>query len=119
MLPQLAQLRQAGVPIALDDFGTGQSSLTMLRQLPIAAMKLDRSLITPLPAADAGAIVQAACVLGRSLKLEIVAEGVETYAQAAAAEALGCTQLQGFLLGRPLPVSSATVLLEQALKGAS
>jgi len=116
VLPQLAQLRQAGVPIALDDFGTGQSSLTMLRQLPIAAMKLDRSLITPLPAADAGAIVQAACVLGRSLKLEIVAEGVETYAQAAAAEALGCTQLQGFLLGRPLPAASASLLLEQALR---
>lgn len=118
VLPQLALLRDAGVPIALDDFGTGQSSLTMLRQLPIAAMKLDRSLISPLPAADAGAIVQAACVLGRSLKLEIVAEGVETYAQAAAAEALGCTQLQGFLLGRPLPVTSATLLLEQRFKAA-
>ncbi|MDM4766498.1 EAL domain-containing protein [Pelomonas sp. SE-A7] len=118
VLPQLAQLREAGVSISLDDFGTGQSSLTMLRQLPIAAMKLDRSLITPLPAADAGAIVQAACVLGRSLKLDIVAEGVETYAQAAAAEALGCTQLQGYLLGRPLPEAGATRLLEQVLQPA-
>ncbi|MEH0166959.1 putative bifunctional diguanylate cyclase/phosphodiesterase [Roseateles microcysteis] len=118
VLPQLAQLRQAGVPIALDDFGIGQSSLTMLRQLPIAAMKLDSSLITPLPASDAAAIVQAACVLGRSLKLEIVAEGVETPAQATSAEALGCTQLQGYLLGRPLPAAIATQLLEQALRKA-
>ncbi|XHS79387.1 EAL domain-containing protein [Burkholderiaceae bacterium UC74_6] len=102
VLPQLQLLREHGVQCALDDFGTGQSSLTVLRQLPIATLKLDRTMIAPLPAPDANAIVQATCMLGRSLSLEIVAEGVETEAQAAAAEAAGCTQLQGYLLGRPM-----------------
>ncbi|HEY1091829.1 MAG TPA: EAL domain-containing protein [Burkholderiaceae bacterium] len=115
VLPQLVRLREAGVACALDDFGTGQSSLTMLRQLPIATLKLDRSMIDPLPRADASAIVQASCVLGRSLGMEIVAEGVETEEQAAAAEALGCTQLQGYLLGRPLSAEAAGGLLSAPL----
>lgn len=119
VLPQLKRLRSEGVLCSLDDFGTGQSSLTMLRQLPIATMKLDRSMIDPLPDADASAIVRATCALGQSLRLEIVAEGVETEVQASAAEALGCTQLQGYHLGRPLPVAAATALLEAALRPVS
>lgn len=119
VLPQLKRLRSEGVLCSLDDFGTGQSSLTMLRQLPIATMKLDRSMIDPLPDADASAIVKATCALGQSLKLEIVAEGVETEVQAQAAEALGCTQLQGYHLGRPLSVEAATTLLEAALQPVS
>ncbi|MET0517928.1 MAG: EAL domain-containing protein [Burkholderiaceae bacterium] len=113
VLPQLQRLRGEGVQCALDDFGTGQSSLTLLRNLPIAAMKLDRSMIEPLPDADASAVVKATCALGRSLKLEIVAEGVETEVQAQAAEALGCSQLQGYHLGRPLPAGRAGELLAQ------
>ena len=111
VLPQLLQLRDAGVLCALDDFGTGQSSLTMLRQLPIHAMKLDRSMIAPLPQADASAVVRATCALGQSLGLEVIAEGVETEEQAQAAEALGCTQLQGFYLGRPMSATAAAELL--------
>ena len=111
VLPQLQLLREHGVQCALDDFGTGQSSLTMLRQLPISTLKLDRSMIAPLPAPDAAAIVEASCTLGRSLKLEIVAEGVETEEQAAAAERLGCTQLQGYLLGRPMGAQAFEALL--------
>jgi diguanylate cyclase (GGDEF)-like protein/PAS domain S-box-containing protein len=116
--PQLERLRQAGVLCALDDFGTGQSSLTMLRQLPIHAMKLDRSMIAPLPQDDAGAVVRATCALGQSLGLEVIAEGVETEAQAQAAEALGCTQLQGYHLGRPLHALDAGGLLGTRLGGA-
>ncbi|HEY4082220.1 MAG TPA: EAL domain-containing protein [Burkholderiaceae bacterium] len=112
VLPQLELLRERGVPCALDDFGTGQSSLTVLRQLPIAIIKLDRTMISPLPEAGAAAIVAATCTLGRSLKLEIVAEGVETEEQARAAESLGCTQLQGFLLGRPMGAAAMEKLLE-------
>ncbi|MBV8603339.1 MAG: EAL domain-containing protein [Pelomonas sp.] len=112
VLPQLQLLRAAGVDCALDDFGTGQSSLTLLRQLPIAALKLDRSLIEPLPEPGAAAIVAASCTIGRALGLEVVAEGVETEAQAAHAEALGCTQLQGFLLGRPMPAAALEALFE-------
>ncbi|MCH7345438.1 EAL domain-containing protein [Pelomonas sp. CA6] len=111
VLPQLAQLRQAGVRIALDDFGTGQSSLTMLRRLPIHSMKLDRSMLAPLPDPDALAILRASCVLGQSLRLDVVAEGVETEAQARAAEAQGCTHLQGYHLGRPLDAQAAGALL--------
>jgi len=111
VLPQLQLLREHGVQCALDDFGTGQSSLTVLRQLPISTLKLDRTMIAPLPAPDANAVVQATCMLGRSLQLEIVAEGVETEAQAAAAEALGCTQLQGYLLGRPMPAERMGALI--------
>jgi len=116
VLPQLQHLRSEGVLCALDDFGTGQSSLTLLRQLPIASMKLDRSMIEPLPDVQAAAVVKATCALGQSLRLEIVAEGVETEVQAQSAEALGCTQLQGYHLGRPLPAAQAGALLEQALK---
>lgn len=115
VLPQLHRLREAGVLCALDDFGTGQSSLTMLRQLPISTMKLDRSMIDPLPEAQASAVVKATCALGHSLQLEIVAEGVETELQAQAAEALGCTQLQGYHLGRPLSAAAAGALLAHHL----
>ncbi|HEX2013153.1 MAG TPA: EAL domain-containing protein, partial [Roseateles sp.] len=116
VLPQLERLREAGVLCSLDDFGTGQSSLTMLRQLPIHAMKLDRSMITPLPDLDASAVVQATCALGQSLRLEIVAEGVETEEQALAVEALGCTQLQGYYLSRPLSAERAGEMLRRDLE---
>jgi len=111
VLPQLARLREAGVGIAFDDFGTGQSSLTLLRRLPITTLKLDRSMIDPLPEPSAGAVVRAACVLAEALGLSVVAEGVETEAQAGAAERLGCTHLQGYLLARPLGAEKATELL--------
>ena len=111
VLPQLARLREAGVGVAFDDFGTGQSSLTLLRRLPITTLKLDRSMIDPLPEPSAGAVVRAACVLAQSLGLAIVAEGVETEAQAAEVEALGCTHLQGWLLAKPLLPDAAAALL--------
>lgn len=113
VLPQLARLRDAGVGVAFDDFGTGQSSLTLLRRLPITTLKLDRSMIDPLPEAAAGAVVRAACVLAEALGLAVVAEGVETEAQAAEAEALGCSHLQGWLLSHPLTADAAGALLSQ------
>jgi EAL domain-containing protein (putative c-di-GMP-specific phosphodiesterase class I) len=111
VLPQLAQLREAGMGVAFDDFGTGQSSLTLLRRLPITTLKLDRSMVDPLPEPSAGAVVRAACVVAEALGLTIVAEGVETEAQAAEVERLGCTHLQGWLLSRPLRVDAAAALL--------
>lgn len=107
VLPQLTRLRAAGVGVAFDDFGTGQSSLTLLRRLPITTLKLDRSMIDPLPDPSAAAVVRAACVLGEVLELAVVAEGVETEAQALGAERLGCTHLQGYLLARPLGADAA------------
>jgi EAL domain-containing protein (putative c-di-GMP-specific phosphodiesterase class I) len=90
----------------------------MLRQLPIYSMKLDRSMIAPLPQHEASAVVRATCALGHSLGLEVVAEGVETEEQALAVEALGCTQLQGYHLGRPLHSTAAGELLACNLSGA-
>ena len=103
--------------VAFDDFGTGQSSLTLLRRLPITTLKLDRSMVDPLPEPSAGAVVHAACVLAGSLGLAFVAEGVEREEQAAEVERLGCTHLQGWLLSRPLAPEAAAALLASGSAG--
>jgi len=104
---QLERLRAHGVEIALDDFGTGFSSLNLLRGLPLKTLKIDRALIEPLPAPDAAAVVHAICELARVLQLEVVAEGVETSAQASAVRAAGCRVVQGDLYARPLQPAHA------------
>lgn len=104
-----AALQQQGLVLSLDDFGTGLSSLTALRTLPLRELKIDRGLIAPLPDPDACAVVQAVCALAHALGLGVVAEGVETEAQAAAAVAAGCDALQGYLFGRPLKGGSAAL----------
>ena len=106
-LAQLIQLRDLGLKVALDDFGTGFSSLAMLRTLPLNAVKIDRSLIDPMPAPDAVAVVQAICQLAATLQLRVVAEGVETEAQAAAAQRAGCHEIQGYFYARPLSPEQA------------
>ncbi|CAN5881479.1 hypothetical protein BH11PSE8_BH11PSE8_22830 [soil metagenome] len=110
---QLTQLRLHGILVALDDFGTGFSSLNMLRGLPLRTVKIDRSLIDPLPDVDAGAVVKAICDLAGVLRLEVVAEGVETEAQAAAALAAGCHVMQGFLYAKPLAPDDAAEWLRR------
>jgi diguanylate cyclase (GGDEF)-like protein/PAS domain S-box-containing protein len=99
---RIGRMRQHGIGVALDDFGTGFSSLNMLRGLPLTAVKIDRSLIDPMPAPDATAVVKAICDLAAVLRLDVVAEGVETPEHASAALAAGCRVLQGFLYARPL-----------------
>jgi diguanylate cyclase (GGDEF)-like protein/PAS domain S-box-containing protein len=98
----LTQLSQAGVRIALDDFGTGYASLTHLKQFPVDIIKVDRSFVRDLEddPYDA-AIVRAVLNLGESLKVDIVAEGIETPAQAAYLWAQGCGFGQGFLFSKP------------------
>src|SRR5439155_1228995 len=82
---------ERGVRIALDDFGVGQSSLACLRDLPLDALKLDRQFITSLASSrEAAAIVRAVCDMARTLRFDVVAEGVETEAQSQVVEALGC-----------------------------
>jgi EAL domain-containing protein (putative c-di-GMP-specific phosphodiesterase class I) len=96
----LRELHRAGVGIVLDDFGTGYSSLGHLRDLPLAALKIDRSFVAAL---DRGTSTVAAMVaLAAALDLEAVAEGVETDAQADALRALGCPLAQGFRFGGPV-----------------
>lgn len=100
----LQRLHEMGVRISIDDFGTGYSSLLYLKRLPAGELKIDRGFVSELSAGTEDAtIVSAIIALGRSLNLEIVAEGVETPAQQELLTRLGCTSLQGFLLGRPMP----------------
>ncbi|HEX3140922.1 MAG TPA: bifunctional diguanylate cyclase/phosphodiesterase [Rhizobacter sp.] len=110
---QIRELRANGVAVALDDFGTGFSSLNLLRSLPVNTVKIDRTLIDPLPAPDARAVVQAICTLAAVLRLDVVAEGVETEAQAEAARNAGCQVLQGALYAAPLTVADATQWLQR------
>lgn len=110
---QVEQLRAMGVHVAMDDFGTGFSSLNMLRNLRLHTVKIDRGLIDPLPAHDAVAVVRAICQLADALHLHVVAEGVETAAQAAAAREAGCRELQGYLYSRPLPAKEVGVWLQR------
>ena len=103
----LTALRALGVRIVLDDFGTGYSSLSYLQRFPIDELKIDRSFVAELgtqPAA--GAIVEAIVGMGHSLGIRVVAEGIETEAQAAAVTRLGCDSGQGFLFARPAPAES-------------
>jgi diguanylate cyclase len=100
----LQQLHEMGVRISIDDFGTGYSSLLYLKRLPASELKIDRGFVCDLGHdADDAAIISAIVGLGRTLNLKIVAEGVETTEQQEFLTRLGCSSLQGFLLGRPMP----------------
>jgi EAL domain-containing protein (putative c-di-GMP-specific phosphodiesterase class I) len=91
-------LREQGVEVALDDFGTGFSSLNMLRSLPLQTVKIDRSLIDPMPNTEAVAVVKAICDLASVLDLDVVAEGVETPEHARAARSASTRPRAGWLV---------------------
>ncbi len=100
----LAGLSRIGVRLAIDDFGTGHSSLSYLRRLDVDTLKIDGSFVNELPHdAEDCAIATAVVALGRSLQMKVVAEGVETEDQADFLRKLGCDELQGYLLSRPVP----------------
>lgn len=102
-LRTLGQLNALGVRIAIDDFGTGYSNLLYLRKLPAHELKIDRSFVQAMDSgAEDIAIVAAVVALAHTMRLQVVAEGVETAAQRNTLERLGCDQLQGYLLGRPM-----------------
>jgi diguanylate cyclase (GGDEF)-like protein/PAS domain S-box-containing protein len=112
---RLRQLRALGVQLALDDFGTGYFSIRRIRDLGFRRLKIDRSLVSGLPAdAERAAHVMAILGLGRSLGLEVVAEGVETEAQRAFLESHDCTGLQGYLLSPPLSAAAVPAFLAKA-----
>jgi EAL domain-containing protein (putative c-di-GMP-specific phosphodiesterase class I) len=103
---KMAALKALGVRFALDDFGVCYSSLTYLKNLPFNSMKIDRAFLQDVAVEGKhAAIVRAIIVLGESLGLTVVAEGVETQEQRAFLAANGCVRQQGYMLGRPVPLS--------------
>jgi EAL domain-containing protein (putative c-di-GMP-specific phosphodiesterase class I) len=107
-IEEVRQVAELGVLVALDDFGTGYSSLTLLRDLPVSIVKIDRSFIAPIGVdRSATAIVRRVIALCRELGITTVAEGIETQSQLTALRALGCSQAQGYLIGPPVPEQSA------------
>ena len=111
----LAALGALGVRIALDDFGTGYSSLSYLRQHRFDKLKIDQSFISDIETnADSRAIVDAVIRLGRDLGMAIAAEGVETEGQFDILKSLGCDEIQGFLIARPMPAEDLARFLTAA-----
>jgi diguanylate cyclase (GGDEF)-like protein/PAS domain S-box-containing protein len=109
---KLKQARELGATIAIDDFGTGYSSLAYLSTLPVSVLKIDRSFVNGmLKDADATSIVQTIIGLAHSLRLQVVAEGVETEDQARVLRLLRCDQMQGYLFSKPLPLAQLEELL--------
>ncbi len=106
-LQLLSKLTEAGSTLALDDFGTGHSSLDALHRYPIGTMKIDRSFVSQMLASPHSAkIVQASIKLAHSLKMDVVAEGIESEEERLALLELGCDFGQGWLFGKPAPLQS-------------
>ena len=106
VVQKMDALKALGVRFALDDFGTGYSSLNVLKRLPLDQLKIDQSFVHDLLLDQSSAsIVRAIVTLGDSLQLQVIAEGVETTEQRNALVALGCTHFQGYLFGRPAPIT--------------
>jgi EAL domain-containing protein (putative c-di-GMP-specific phosphodiesterase class I) len=108
-LSPLKALRAKGIGIAFDDFGTGYASLSYLTRYPLTRIKIDKSFIQKIgtqSAEEDTAIVRSIIVMGRNLGLEVIAEGVETGAQADFLRAQSCHELQGFLFSKPLPANA-------------
>ncbi|WP_420906540.1 two-component system response regulator [Candidatus Magnetaquiglobus chichijimensis] len=111
----LTRLKALGPTIAVDDFGVGHSSLTYLKKLPIDVLKIDQSFVRDLTLdSDDAAIVTAILALGRSLRLKVVAEGVETPEQLAFLRNEGCDQFQGYLFSRPLEIEAFSCRLAES-----
>ena len=117
-IAMLERLHGIGVSLAVDDFGTGYSSLNYLKRLPIDRVKVDQSFVSDIPdSEDDVAITSAVIAMAHQLKLDVVAEGVETHAQLEFLAAANCELAQGFLFGEPLPFEEAKAIVGQYLFG--
>jgi hypothetical protein len=113
----IASLKAIGLKLALDDFGTGYSSLSYLQRVPFDKIKIDRSFVTGAsdPEGRNAALIRAMVGLASDLKMQTTAEGVETQEELALVRNLGCSLVQGYIFGKPMPPEEAR---ELALKGA-
>ena len=110
---KLNDVRKLRVSVAIDDFGTGYSSLAYLAQLPVETLKIDRAfIVTMLEDPNNATLVQTIISLARSLRLNVVAEGVETKQQANFLRLLRCDQMQGYLFSKPVAAEDFAALLE-------
>src|SRR5581483_7780961 len=114
VIGRLTDLKRLGIRLSLDDFGTGYSSLSYLQNLPIDALKIDKSFVDRLGAAEeATTLVETVVAMSRALHLSTVAEGIEDAQQADRLRSLGCALGQGYFFARPLPAAEITPLVGQ------
>jgi diguanylate cyclase len=114
IVPKLRALRKAGVRIAIDDFGTGYSSLSYLQHFPVNTLKIDRSFVGDIRADQGDAsIINAIVAMARGLKLDLIAEGVETRTQLKYLKSQGCTEVQGYIFSRPVPATELKAMLDR------
>jgi diguanylate cyclase (GGDEF)-like protein/PAS domain S-box-containing protein len=113
----LRTLKKLGVQIAIDDFGTGYSSLSYLRRFPIDVLKIDQSFVRDITLEEDGAVIVRTIIsLAHSLRLKVIAEGVETAEQLAYLDAHRCNEVQGYLCGRPIAASEFETLIQKGLQ---
>ena len=111
---RLAELHQLGVKLCIDDFGTGYSSLNYLHHFPVHTLKVDRSFVANMGAAGENSIISKAIIgLAHEMGMSVVAEGVETEAQAKALRAMNSDLVQGYFFARPMPRDGATRFLTE------
>ncbi|APG25058.1 EAL domain-containing protein [Syntrophotalea acetylenica] len=108
----LIDIKARGIKLAIDDFGTGYSMLSYLKHFPIDRLKIDRSFVQDIPMyADDAAITEAILAMARSLRIKVIAEGVETCEQLAFLKDRGCQEGQGYYFSRPMPADAAAEFL--------
>ena len=112
---RLTELKALGVRLAMDDFGTGYSSLSYLSMFPVDILKMDRSFLREGATPEQSGLASAVVALGRTLALEVVAEGIEAHDQWTSLRELGCDNGQGFYFAKPMDVDSAIEYLTKAL----
>ena len=106
--------RKAGMGIAIDDFGTGYSSLSYLHYFPIDTLKIDRSFVKDMFEKDSSReLVRSIVMLGKNLKMKVIAEGVETLEEAVLLREMGCDLAQGYYFAKPLAESDIVALLHE------